>query len=192
MEKTHYSALYRVIHWTIALAFTLLLITIFLRNTWLNKHHVAEIIQNQFVEIGQPLSSDQALSIAKKIRQPMWQWHIYLGYTLTALFGLRFLLPLFGRMKFQNPFDTSLSIKDKFKNLTYLLFYACVCISLVTGLLLQFGPKQYKEPVEDIHVLGIYYLIAFIAVHLTGVLTAEFTRQKGIVSAIISGNRKKG
>jgi cytochrome b len=43
---------------------------------------------------------------------------------------------------------------------------------------------------EEIHVLGIYYLIAFIAIHLAGVLIAEFTDQKGIVSRIVSGSKK--
>jgi Ni,Fe-hydrogenase I cytochrome b subunit len=39
-------------------------------------------------------------------------------------------------------------------------------------------------------VLGIYYLIAFIGIHLTGVLIAEFTDQKGIISRIVSGSKK--
>ncbi|PIV48953.1 MAG: cytochrome B, partial [Flavobacteriaceae bacterium CG02_land_8_20_14_3_00_34_13] len=37
--------IYRIIHWAIAISFLLLLITIFLRLTWLNKFNVAAIIQ---------------------------------------------------------------------------------------------------------------------------------------------------
>ncbi|MFZ1806312.1 MAG: cytochrome b/b6 domain-containing protein [Cyclobacteriaceae bacterium] len=44
---------------------------------------------------------------------------------------------------------------------------------------------------EEIHVLSIYYLVPFIVVHLTGVLLAEFTDQKGIVSRIVSGESKE-
>ena len=45
---------------------------------------------------------------------------------------------------------------------------------------------------EDIHVLSIYYLVPFIIIHLTGVLWAEFTDQKGIVSRIVSGEGAEG
>lgn len=42
---------------------------------------------------------------------------------------------------------------------------------------------------EGIHVLGIYYLIAFIVIHLAGVFIGEFTNQKGIISRIVSGTK---
>ena len=42
---------------------------------------------------------------------------------------------------------------------------------------------------ENIHVLGIYYLVAFIVIHVAGVLIAEFSDQKGIVSRIVSGSK---
>jgi len=64
-------------------------------------------------------------------------------------------------------------------------------ISIVTGLIIELGPKDLKKPMEEIHVLGIYYLIAFIAIHLGGVLIAEFTNDKGIISRIIRGHDAK-
>ena len=103
MENTKYSKVYRIIHWAIALAFALLLITIFLRLTWLNKYNVAAIIQDYLKGTEQTLSKDQAIALAKKIRQPMWNWHIYMGYVLAILFSIRFILPAFGQMKIQNP-----------------------------------------------------------------------------------------
>jgi cytochrome b len=42
---------------------------------------------------------------------------------------------------------------------------------------------------EEIHVLSIYYLVAFIVLHIGGVLYAEFTISKGIISKIVSGNK---
>jgi cytochrome b561 len=191
MEKTNYSKIYRTLHWAIAISFTLLLITIFLRLTWMNKFNVAAIIQEYLITTGQTLSQDQLIALAKQIRQPMWDWHIYIGYILTGLFSLRLILPFFGSMKFQNPFAKDLSIKDKFQKWTYIIFYCCVVISLVTGLIIVFGPKEFKKPMEDIHVLGIYYLIGFIMIHIGGVLIAEFTNQKGIISRIVSGSKKE-
>jgi len=192
MEKRSYPAVYRIVHWAIAVSFVLLIITIFLRSTWMNKYNVAAIIQDQLANTEQHVSEDQAIALAKKIRQPMWDWHIYTGYVLTGLFALRFMLPAFGRMKFQNPLGKGLSATAKFKKWSYLVFYAFVVVSLATGLLIVWGPKAWKEPLEQVHVLGIYYLLAFIAIHLAGVLKAEFTDGKGIISRMISGSNDAG
>jgi cytochrome b561 len=157
----------------------------------MNKYNVAAIIQNYLIDTDQSLNQEQLIALAKKIRQPMWNWHIYFGYALTGLFSLRFILPLFGKMNFQNPFGKNLSKKDKFKKWTYIIFYICVIISLATGLTIEFGPKELKKTIEGIHVLGIYYLIGFIALHWAAVLIAEFTNQKGIISSIVSGSKKE-
>jgi len=191
MEKTEYSKVYRIIHWTIAFSFMLLLITIFLRLTWMNKYNMAAIIQEYLSDTDQSLTQDQLIAVAKKIRQPMWNWHIYLGYVLTGLFSIRFLLPAFGYMKFQNPLRKGLSAIEKFQKWVYLLFYMFVIVSLTTGLIIEWGPKELKKPMEEIHVLGIYYLVAFIVIHLAGVFIKEFTNQKGIISRIISGGKVK-
>jgi len=191
MEKTKYSKVYRIIHWAIAASFLLLLITIFLRLTWMNKNNMAAIIGDYLKGTDQILSQQQLIELAKKIRQPMWNWHIYIGYVLVGLYSIRFILPAFGHMKIPNPFGKNLSTKIKFQKWTYIIFYVCVIVSLTTGLMIEFGPKEFKEPMEDIHVLGIYYLIAFIAIHLAGVLIAEFTNQKGIISRIVSGTEDK-
>ena len=189
MERTKYSNVYRIIHWGIAISFLLLLITIFLRLTWMNKYNMAAIIQDYLSGTDQVLSQEQLIDLAKKIRQPMWNWHVYIGYVLVGLFSIRFILPVFGHMKIQNPFGKNLSTKMKFQKWTYIIFYLCVIVSLATGLMIEFGSKEFKKPMEEIHVLGIYYLIAFIGTHLAGVLIAEFTDQKGIISRIVSGTK---
>ncbi|HUH29194.1 cytochrome b/b6 domain-containing protein [Gelidibacter sp.] len=191
MKKTQYSKTYRIVHWAIAISFLLLLITIFLRLTWMNKYNMAAIIQDYLKDTGQILSEEQGIALAKKIRQPMWDWHIYLGYVLVGLFSIRFLLPAFGQMKIQNPLGKNLSTKAKFQKWTYIIFYVCVIVSLVTGLIIELGPKEFKKPMEAIHVLGIYYLVAFIILHLIGVITAEFTEHRGIISRIVSGPKNK-
>lgn len=189
MEQTKYSKVYRIIHWTLAISFILLLLTIFLRLTWLNKFNVAEIIQDYLSGTDQVLSQEQIIVLAKKIRQPMWNWHIYIGYVLVGLFSIRLILPTFNQMKFQNPFNKNLSVKQKFQKWIYIIFYICVFISLVTGLFIELGPKDLKKTMEEIHVLSIYYLITFIGIHIGGVLMAEFNNEKGIISRIISGTK---
>ncbi|MGV8946549.1 MAG: cytochrome b/b6 domain-containing protein [Lutibacter sp.] len=191
MEITKYPKIYRIIHWVIAATFMLLLITIFLRLTWLNKNNVAAIIQNYLNDTQVSLTQDQVIALAKKIRQPMWNWHIYLGYILAGLFSIRFLLPMLGHMKFQNPFVKNLSTKEKFQKWSYIIFYLCVITSLTTGLMMLFGPDELNKTMEEIHVLGIYYLLGFILVHLAGIFIAEFTDQKGIISRMVSGPKKE-
>jgi cytochrome b561 len=177
-------------HWSIAICMTLLLVTIFLRLTWMNKNNVALIIQDYLATTDQKLTQDQLITLAKKIRKPMWDWHIYIGYALVGLYSIRMALPFFGQMKFSNPFNKDLGIKEKFQYWTYLIFYVCVAISLITGLIIVLGPKNLKESMEEIHVLSIYYLLAFIVIHLSGVFYSELTTQQGLISRIVSGPTK--
>jgi len=154
----------------------------------MNNFNMADIIQTYLSGTDQTLTQEQHIVLAKNIRQPMCDWHIYMGYVLVGLFSLRFTLPFFGTMKFQNPLVKNLSIKQKFQKWAYIVFYVCVVASLVTGLIIELGPKDLKKPMEEIHVLGIYYLIAFIAIHIGGLLIAEFTNDKGIISRIVRGS----
>lgn len=188
MQTRNYSKTYRILHWLIAFAFLLLLITIFLRKTWMEKNHVAEIIQTFLKDNGYAaLPQDEAISLAKKIRKPMWEWHIYLGYFLTGLYCIRLAVPFFGKMKFSSPFKEGLNTKTKFQFWVYLVFYTCTAVSLITGLIIEFGPKVYKKPMEEIHELSLYYLLSFMILHFAGILIAEFTSDKGLISRIISG-----
>jgi Ni,Fe-hydrogenase I cytochrome b subunit len=93
-------------------------------------------------------------------------------------------------MKFSNPFDKQLTLKAKFQYWVYIIFYLGVAISLITGFLMEFGPKSWKLPMIKIHNLSNYYLIPFIIIHLAGVLLAEFTNEQGIISKIISGAKR--
>lgn len=188
MQTTNYSKIYRILHWTIAFSILLLLITIFLRSTWMNKNNMAEIIQNYLSNEGISINPEQSIILAKKIRTPMWNWHIYIGYFLTAIISIRFLLPTFGIMKFQNPLTKNLSPKLKLQKWAYIVFYIGIAINLITGLLMKFGPETLEKTAENIHVLALYYLIPFIVIHIAGVLIAEFTDQNGIVSKIIRGS----
>ncbi|CAG0949628.1 MAG: cytochrome b/b6 domain-containing protein [Bacteroidetes bacterium] len=188
MENKIYSKVYRIVHWLIALSMLFLLLTVFLRLGWMNKVHIADIIKQYLSTTKQTLSDEQLMVLAKQIRKPMWDWHIYMGYVLVGLYVIRLLLPIFDEMKFRNPFNKELSLKVKFQYAVYLLFYLCVAVSLITGLVIELGSKELKEPMEEIHALSIYYLLAFIVIHFAGVLMAEFTNQKGIISKMVSGS----
>jgi len=189
MNHTSYSRTFRVIHFAIALAMLFLALTIFLRLTWLNKFDVAEIIDTYLSTSQLSLTSNELIVLAKQIRKPMWDWHIYTGYLLAGLFSIRFALGTTGKMIFQSPFCKVLTFKERFQYWVYLVFYLFVTMSLITGLLIELGPKSWKALVEGIHKLSVYYLVAFIVLHIGGVLIAELSNRKGIISAVISGKQ---
>ena len=51
------------------------------------------------------------------------------------------------------------------------------------------GPKDMKEVMEVVHVKSLYYVVAFIILHVGGVLLADMGAEKGIISKIISGDK---
>jgi len=190
METKNYTIVFRIIHWAIAICMILMLITIFLRLNWMNKNHMADIIQNYLSSIDQSLTQDQLIALAKQIRKPMWDWHIYIGYVLVGLFSIRALIPFLGEMNFSNPIKKGLSFKEKFQFWVYLIFYGGIAVSLITGLFIEFGTASLKKQMEEIHKLSLYYLVVFISLHIGGILLAELTNQQGIISKIVSGKSK--
>ena len=162
----------------IALVLTLILGTILLRMTWLNKNHVADIIQGYLTTTDQSLSGDQSVVLAKQIRKPKWNRHFYLSYLLVGVLVVRYLFSLFGNMKFPHPFKKQLSLKVKFQKWIYLIFYVLVTISIITGLIIEFGSGDFVKPMKIVHKLSLHYLIPFIVIHLTGVLVKWYLDRK--------------
>ena len=171
-------------HWAIAFCILFMLFTIFLRLTWLNKVNVSEILGNELSQRDINLSADELTTIAKKIRKPMWNWHVYIGYVLIGLYFIRLILPFFGEMKFQFP-QRQNTLKNQFKQWTYLFFYILLAASLTTGFLIVNGPVEWKKSLEGIHELSLYYILLFIVIHFSGILMAEYSSEKGIISRII-------
>jgi cytochrome b len=46
-----------------------------------------------------------------------------------------------------------------------------------------------KKSMEELHELSIYYLLGYIVLHIGGVLWAEMTSEKGLISRIIGGSK---
>jgi cytochrome b561 len=156
----------------------------------MNKNNMSDIIQHYLSGEGISITQKQSTTLAKQIREPMWAWHIYIGYVITALISIRFIVPFFGLMKFQNPLAKDLTMKVRFQKWVYVIFYLGITMSLITGLIMKFGPNDWAEKAEKKHVLALYYLIPFIVVHIVGVFVAEFTTQNGIIYRIIRGNKQ--
>lgn len=91
---------------------------------------------------------------------------------------MRYLFSLFGNMKFPHLFKKQLSLKVKFQKWIYLIFYVLVTISIITGLIIEFGSGDFVKPMKIVHKLSLHYLIPFIVIHLTGVLVKWYLDRK--------------
>lgn len=191
MKERNYSAVFRIMHWAIALCMFGILFTIFLRLNWMNKNHMANILLEELNALKITLSEDDAISIAKKIRKPMWQWHIWLGYVMIGLYVLRMIFAVVKKMAFLNPFEKGLTVKQKFQAWLYVSFYLFIGVTLFTGFMIVNGSDALHETMEEIHKLSLYYILTFVFIHITGIIAAELGAERGIISKIISGNKGK-
>lgn len=190
MELRKFTLTFRLLHWAIAFCILFMLLTVFLKNTWMDKEIIAPIIKEDLETIKIPITSEQSIRVAKDIRKPMWSWHVYIGYVLIGLYFLRISLATFHQLNFLNPFSKDYSLKEKFESWVYIIFYGLLAVSLVTGFLIVNGPENLKDGLKSVHELSVYYVLFFIFIHFAGVFIAEMGNRKGIVSKMISGDDK--
>lgn len=189
MREKRFNLASRLIHWAIAFTFLYIMLTVLLRMGWMNKDGMGTIIHDNLAEQNVTINQDDAALIAKKVRKPMWSTHTIAGYVLVGLFVLRIILTWVQGMGFANPLKAGVTLYHKFKAWVYIVFYLMLGTSLFTGLMMEFGPESLEHTMEDIHVLSLYYSVAFILLHTVGVLMADAGKERGIISKIISGDR---
>lgn len=186
-----YSFLFRVLHWSIAFVMLGILGTILLRMTWLNKDAVSDIIMDYCASQDVNMTPEKATVLAKRIRKPMWNWHIYLGYVLSGLIFIRFFVAIIGKLPLLNPFKTNSTLNTRLRAIIYLVFYLCIIASLITGIIIEFDLEILpRVDFKLIHKASIYYFIAFLVMHFIGVFLAELSTENGIISRMINGKSK--
>lgn len=178
---------HRLIHWGLAFAMMVMLLTICLRLGWMEKNHMAAIIHQGLAKLSITIDDKQAVNIAKMIRGEMFQWHIYFGYAVGVFLSARFIYMAKCGLHYLSPFNPQASLQQKIQAWIYWLFYLGVTASIITGLLLKFGPESVEELAETVHKLALWYFVPFIVLHLVGIVLAEAGHDKGIVSKMIGG-----
>lgn len=183
MEKK-FTALHRSIHWVMAFGMPVLFVTGFLRMTWMSKQSVASVVGAKV----DTLSKKELFGLAKELRDPMWQWHVWIAYIVIAAVVVRFIYMLSKGAKFANPWKSGLPWKARMNSLTYIYFYIFVSINAVTGICLHwhFFDNLHHE-LETVHKWGIWWFPIFILLHFVGITIGEMTNKKGIVSKMIGG-----
>lgn len=75
----------RLWHALNALVVTSLLLTVLLRRTLFNMRLNQELLRTKAAAAGHSLDPKVAKALAEALTDHLWEWHVYLGYGLTAL-----------------------------------------------------------------------------------------------------------
>ncbi|MBF0312680.1 MAG: cytochrome b/b6 domain-containing protein [Oligoflexia bacterium] len=196
----------RLWHWPTVLVIFGILGTVLLRKTFLSWHTNSVLIEEKLSASGIVITPELAKDIAISIRNPMWDWHIYLGFALGALFLGRILIALIvekrcpGFQALKNILKIrNLPLQEKSEALHYtvvkigyLVFYFLIALMVLTGLMLNFKAeiglsKGLIGATKEIHELLMWFLIIFIGGHILGVVIAENRKDHGLVSDMIYG-----
>ena len=183
---------FRIWHWVHALVVIGLVGTVFLRKTFLSWRANSEILSAKLISMDINISSEQAKALAKAVRAPMWEWHIYLGYALAVLIMIR-LMMFFTKSGQQNFINMkSLDLHKKMVSFGYLGIYAILIFMSVSGLVITFYQelgleKTTAHDIKELHELMFNVIWVFILLHLGGLIVAENRDDKGVVSKMLYG-----
>jgi Ni/Fe-hydrogenase 1 B-type cytochrome subunit len=185
-----YALNFRIWHWLNAAVVLGLLGTVFLRKTFLSWKTNSEILTSKLAEIDIVVTQEQAKVLAKAVRAGMWEWHIILGYALAFLILYR--VYLYFRDKSPREKFSSLTLHKKGVRSLYYVFYATLLFMSVSGLSIHFHEelriaKEMAGDIKDIHELVFNAIMIFVPIHVAGVVIADATTEKGLVSSMING-----
>jgi cytochrome b561 len=181
----------RIWHWMNAAIIFLLLLTVFLRNTFLNVRANKILILEKAHSFGLVLTDSQSADLAKVIRNQVWQWHPIIGFVAIGLLFFRFFIFL------KNKSSENISIESKpmmYKIIkkTHTLFYFVLGIMGVTGSLLYWEEalsltKGMSHNIQEVHEALLWFFVIFTITHIVGVIKAELTSDKGLISDMFNG-----
>ena len=193
----------RLWHWANALLISLQLMTILFQKVIVQSRSAVTELQASGKEVSVP----QARELAHIISERIWDWHIYFGWALVALWvlrlGLQFtgpselrfsarLLAVLRRYRLAPPAEKGKAGKILFAKTTYALFYLFLTIMVATGLILIFHNDvalfdQLEHTAEEVHNVTMYLIIGFIVLHVAGVVWAERKEDHGLISRMVGG-----
>jgi Ni/Fe-hydrogenase 1 B-type cytochrome subunit len=196
----------RLWHWLNLIIICGSLLTVALNSTIFDVKSNTTYVQTQLQQTGATVTAQQAKNVAHGMEDKIWDLHVYFGYALAAIFLFRLIAEFFqpkgqhffSRLKtaYQDYIKKSKKSNSALHELTvkslYFIFYALLAIMVLTGLSMAFDQelgisKATSHSIKSFHGFCMYLILAFIAVHIIGVLLAERKESKGIVSDMING-----
>ena len=189
-----YTPQFRIWHWFNAFVVLGLLGTVFLRKTFLSWRTNSEILLNKLAEIDIIITQDQSAMLAKSIREGMWEWHIYLGFALITLIIYRVYLHYKDDSKKEN--FSELNLHKKGVHILYYILYIVLFFMAVSGLVIHFYDflglnKEIAHNLKEVHELTYNFILFFVPIHILGVIIADNTSEKGLISTMINGKEVK-
>jgi Ni/Fe-hydrogenase 1 B-type cytochrome subunit len=209
---THdYSAPLRLWHWGNALLVSGQLLTILFLLVIVKPKALTPDFQQALRKSGGMLSADQGRALAHVISERIWDWHITIGLALAAFWAYwlvvqlttpperRFTTRLAAaarRYRLAPPAEHADARHALLAKLSYAAFYLFLAVLVTTGLALTWADDvawlgNMEHTVKEVHNVTMYLIIAFVVVHIVGVVWAELTGDHGLISQMIGGKPKK-
>lgn len=209
-KTKQYSSSLRLWHWLNAVVITGSLLTVLVNSTVLKSKNATPMVKAALADKNVTINDAQARNVVHELRDRVWEWHTYIGYTLAALFLFRLILEFFQvadqrlihkikkarRQFFVIKEHRELAGHEFWVKTIYAIFYLLLLITVITGLDLAFEDDvAWLKPfhwMKEVHQFNMYLILAFIIIHIAGVYLAERRdRDKGIVSDMINGGKKR-
>ncbi|MEK6658678.1 MAG: cytochrome b/b6 domain-containing protein, partial [Campylobacterota bacterium] len=166
----------------------------FLRKTFLSYKANAEIIMTKLADLGTEIELEDARSIARVIRNVMWEWHLILGYALAFLVLYRIVLFFIDK---SNKADfSSLSLHKKGVKISYYVIYATILFMTISGFAIYLQralglSEDMVKLIKELHEALYYVILIFVPLHIAGVIVADVKEEHGLISSMINGKTKE-
>jgi Ni/Fe-hydrogenase 1 B-type cytochrome subunit len=200
-----HSVAIRIWHWLILIVISASLGTVFLTSTLFSTRGNIQMVQEQIRQKGGGVTDVQARAVAHAYTDKVWKLHILIGYALCFLLLSRIVIELshpkedrLGR-KLKKALTLAVENDDQkrdkrhylYVKYGYLIFYFFFLIMALSGLGLAFEENPFfrslREVFSTIHSVTQSLIYLFVVIHLTGVIRADLTDNKGMVSRMING-----
>lgn len=199
--KDTYSLAIRIWHWTTFLFFLASIITVIFGSTVFTMKGNIPMIQEQIQQKGGAVLPEQARAVAHEYSDKLWMLHKYIGFGLCFLLLSRIIIEAANtkEQKLTSKIKKALQLPETHNERNhyvmvkrvYIFFYLIFLIMALTGLGLAFEDiplfRSIHKPLIQIHSFVQYLMYFYILAHLVGVVRADVTNNKGIVSGMING-----
>ncbi|MCB2379246.1 cytochrome b/b6 domain-containing protein [Hymenobacter sp. BT635] len=198
----------RLWHWGSAAVISSLLTTILFLRVIVDTRGLGPSFQEVMLKQGVTMSTEQVRGLSRVVSHRIWDWHVYLGITLSFLLLFRLGLEFFqtGGQRFsvrlavarryfrQQGADLRDARHSLLVKYSYVAFYLMLVVMVGTGLVLTFADDvaflhELEHTMKEIHNVTMYLVMAFIVFHIGGVVWSELSKGKGIVSDMINGGK---
>ncbi|HEY6159688.1 MAG TPA: cytochrome b/b6 domain-containing protein [Bacteroidia bacterium] len=197
----------RLWHWTFFVFISSSVAMVILASTLFDTGDNVGTVQEEVARKGGSVTMEQARAVAHEFNDKLWMMHKYAGVGIAFLLLFRIIIEFAAKKEerlgrkikrvLQLKFTGGEEQKQKRDYLLakygYLLFYLLIFVMVITGLALvgENVPflKSIRRPVKSIHNMVQWGIYGYIFLHLAGVVLADVTHSKGIVSRMIHGKK---